>query len=128
MSKYTEVYIPSDQYSTINQLSIDLIQYICEKYELEHKWNDDFVEYIQDRFDIDLDMADPKAFKVFLKNSDWSNCIHASEYNALEAIGKLHIDVYGKGEYRRLEQAFKLLEKEFWDVLKKVKEEHLDGK
>lgn len=92
------VYIPHESEGQICNICIELIQFLCEKYGLEKRWNTDLMDMLHDVYDIGIDMGDPHAFKVFIENSDWKDCLHKSEMESLEAIGKLYNGCYGPCE------------------------------
>jgi hypothetical protein len=92
------VYIPNELEGKICNICIELIQFLCDKYDLEKRWNSDLMDMLHDRYDIGIDMGDPNAFKVFIENSDFVGWLHKSEMESLEAIGKLYNGCYGPCE------------------------------
>lgn len=120
------VYIPHELEGKICNICIELIEFLCEKYDCEKRWNSDLMEFLHDVYDIGVDMGDPNAFKIFVENSDWKDCLHESEMESLEAIGKLYNGCYSSCEAVEngsLAKAFQSEKRNFEAMLKRAKEE-----
>ena len=84
------------------------------------------MDFLYHKYDIGIDMGDPNAFKIFIENSDWKDCLHKSEMESLEAIGKLYNGCYGPCEDIEkggLVMALISQQKEFEEMLRIAKEE-----